>query len=50
MYIMPISLAYATAVTHVIGLRPFMSQLLCEQTVGRGRRSQELPEQTSHRV
>jgi type III restriction enzyme len=25
-------------VTHVIGLRPFMSQLLCEQVVGRGLR------------
>ena len=23
-------------VTHIIGLRPFMSQLLCEQVVGRG--------------
>jgi type III restriction enzyme len=31
-------------VTHIIGLRPFMSQLLCEQVVGRGlrRRSYEL--------
>ena len=31
-------------VTHVIGLRPFMSQLLCEQVVGRGlrRRSYEV--------
>src|SRR5262249_19216570 len=25
-------------VTHIIGLRPFMSQLLCEQVVGRGLR------------
>jgi type III restriction enzyme len=31
-------------VTHIVGLRPFMSQLLCEQVVGRGlrRRSYEL--------
>jgi len=31
-------------VTHIIGLRPFMSQLLCEQVVGRGlrRRSYDL--------
>ncbi|MCY7303896.1 MAG: type III restriction endonuclease subunit R [Thermoleophilia bacterium] len=27
-------------VTHIIGLRPFMSQLLCEQVVGRGLRRQ----------
>jgi len=33
-------------VTHIIGLRPFMSQLLCEQVVGRGlrRASYELDE------
>jgi type III restriction enzyme len=33
-------------VTHVIGIRPFMSQLLCEQVVGRAlrRRSYELTE------
>ncbi|HEY6345582.1 MAG TPA: hypothetical protein VIY49_29130 [Bryobacteraceae bacterium] len=33
-------------VTHIIGLRPFMSQLLCEQVVGRGlrRTSYELTE------
>lgn len=33
-------------VTHIVGLRPFMSQLLCEQVVGRGlrRRSYELSE------
>jgi type III restriction enzyme len=33
-------------VTHVVGLRPFMSQLLCEQVVGRGlrRRTYELGE------
>ena len=33
-------------VTHIIGLRPFMSQLLCEQVVGRGlrRASYELGE------
>lgn len=31
----------ATTVTHIVGLRPFDSQLLCEQVVGRGlRRSQ----------
>src|SRR6202165_4140560 len=31
-------------VTHIVGLRPFMSQLLCEQVVGRGlrRRSYEI--------
>jgi type III restriction enzyme len=28
----------ATTVTHIVGLRPFMSQLLCEQVVGRGLR------------
>ncbi|MBA3342172.1 MAG: DEAD/DEAH box helicase family protein, partial [Gemmatimonadaceae bacterium] len=28
----------ATTVTHILGLRPFMSQLLCEQVVGRGLR------------
>jgi type III restriction enzyme len=28
----------AKTVTHIIGLRPFMSQLLCEQVVGRGLR------------
>jgi type III restriction enzyme len=35
-----------TTVTHIIGLRPFMSQLLCEQVVGRGlrRASYELDE------
>ncbi len=27
-----------STVTHIIGLRPFMSQLLCEQVVGRGMR------------
>jgi type III restriction enzyme len=33
-------------VTHIVGLRPFMSQLLCEQVVGRGlrRRTYELGE------
>ena len=32
------------SVTHIVGLRPFMSQLLCEQVVGRGlrRRNYEL--------
>ncbi|WP_416667862.1 BPTD_3080 family restriction endonuclease [Egbenema bharatensis] len=35
-------------VTHIIGLRPFMSQLLCEQVVGRGlrRASYDLNEET----
>jgi type III restriction enzyme len=35
-------------VTHIIGLRPFMSQLLCEEVVGRGlrRASYELDEET----
>jgi type III restriction enzyme len=35
-------------VTHIIGLRPFMSQLLCEQVVGRGlrRASYEVDEET----
>jgi type III restriction enzyme len=28
----------ASSVTHIVGLRPFMSQLLCEQVVGRGLR------------
>ena len=28
----------AKTVTHIVGLRPFMSQLLCEQVVGRGLR------------
>lgn len=34
-------------VTHIVGLRPFMSQLLCEQVVGRGlrRQSYELTEE-----
>jgi type III restriction enzyme len=33
-------------VTHIIGIRPFMSQLLCEQVVGRGlrRRTYEIDE------
>jgi type III restriction enzyme len=33
-------------VTHIIGIRPFMSQLLCEQVIGRGlrRRSYDLTE------
>lgn len=28
----------ANTVTHIIGIRPFMSQLLCEQVIGRGLR------------
>jgi type III restriction enzyme len=38
----------ANTVTHIIGIRPFMSQLLCEQVVGRGlrRASYELDEST----
>jgi type III restriction enzyme len=37
-------------VTHIVGLRPFMSQLLCEQVVGRGlrRASYDLDENTGH--
>jgi type III restriction enzyme len=36
----------ANTCTHIIGIRPFMSQLLCEQVVGRGlrRRDYELTE------
>jgi type III restriction enzyme len=30
-----------STVTHIIGLRPFMSQLLCEQVVGRGLRRRD---------
>ena len=35
-------------VTHIVGLRPFMSQLLCEQVVGRGlrRASYEIDDET----
>jgi type III restriction enzyme len=35
-----------STVTHIVGLRPFMSQLLCEQVVGRGlrRKSYEVGE------
>ncbi len=35
-------------VTHIVGLRPFMSQLLCEQVVGRGlrRASYEVDDET----
>lgn len=37
-----------STVTHIVGLRPFMSQLLCEQVVGRGlrRASYEINEKT----
>ena len=37
-----------STVTHIVGLRPFMSQLLCEQVVGRGlrRRSYEVGRRT----
>ena len=36
-----------STVTHIIGLRPFMSQLLCEQVVGRGlRRASYEPDDT----
>ena len=31
-----------STVTHIVGLRPFMSQLLCEQVVGRGLRRAQL--------
>ncbi len=30
-----------STVTHIVGLRPFMSQLLCEQVVGRGLRRRD---------
>lgn len=38
----------ANTVTHILGVRPFRSQLLCEQVVGRGlrRRSYAINEQT----
>ena len=38
----------ANTVTHVVGLRPFMSQLLCEQVVGRAlrRASYDVDEET----
>jgi len=40
----------ANTVTHVLGVRPFRSQLLCEQVVGRGlrRRSYTIDEETGH--
>lgn len=39
-----------STVTHIIGLRPFMSQLLCEQVVGRGlRRTNYVPDPESGR-
>jgi type III restriction enzyme len=40
----------ANTVTHVLGVRPFRSQLLCEQVVGRGlrRRSYAIDEATGH--
>jgi type III restriction enzyme len=40
----------ANTVTHVLGVRPFRSQLLCEQVVGRGlrRRSYAIDESTGH--
>ena len=34
-----------STVTHIVGLRPFMSQLLCEQVVGRGARPPSPPPQ-----
>jgi len=38
-------------VTHIIGLRPFMSQLLCEQVVGRGlRRTNYMPDAETGRL
>ncbi len=39
-------LGNCNTVTHIIGIRPFMSQLLCEQVVGRGlrRRNYDLTE------
>jgi type III restriction enzyme len=40
----------ANTVTHILGVRPFRSQLLCEQVVGRGlrRRSYTVDEETGH--
>lgn len=40
----------ANTVTHILGIRPFRSQLLCEQVVGRGlrRRSYAVNEETGH--
>jgi hypothetical protein len=40
----------ANTVTHILGIRPFRSQLLCEQVVGRGlrRRSYAVNEDTGH--
>ena len=40
----------ANTVTHILGIRPFRSQLLCEQVVGRGlrRRSYAINEDTGH--
>lgn len=35
-------------VTHIVGLRPFMSQLLCEQVVGRGLRRARQEYQAEH--
>jgi len=37
-------------VTHIIGLRPFMSQLLCEQVVGRGLRRASYEPGTNDRL
>jgi len=40
----------ANTVSHILGVRPFRSQLLCEQVVGRGlrRRSYAVDEETGH--
>jgi hypothetical protein len=40
----------ANTVTHILGIRPFRSQLLCEQVVGRGlrRRSYAINEDSGH--
>jgi type III restriction enzyme len=40
----------ANTVSHILGIRPFRSQLLCEQVVGRGlrRRSYAINEDTGH--
>jgi type III restriction enzyme len=37
-----------STVTHIVGLRPFMSQLLCEQVVGRGLRRASYEPDESH--
>ncbi len=40
----------ATTVTHIVGLRPFESQLLCEQVIGRGLRRAQYHDLTVEEV